>query len=282
MIRYSGNLDFREQPGTVGPTQSEVGLDTLVRTFRGKTSDKYTFFNVTIGTPDRQFPQLFATNVDPSDSEGGLSDFRVTYKGMLSGQPRSPQLSDNIVIKSGTVNGQYIYERLETVNGESFFSTTYIGGQPIPRLYPVWRERAVEIQANVSYYARSTTYNYVRRDRPAGPQFKNSGVNGFVQPVEIFNIVPSGAVQVPRFPTINYSIAVEGSSDTNPDMQQFLRDRDAINETEMKYKRISVSQSEKDILCSNFSAEQQGIWWVCSETWEVELRPQIQNPTPTT
>jgi hypothetical protein len=276
MIRYIGNLDFKEQPGTQGPTQAETGLDTLVRTFRGKTSDKYTFFNVTLNAPDRQFPQLFATNIEPIDLEGGLSDFRVTYKGMLSGTPQEPQIADSIVIKSGTVNAQYVYDRLESYDGQWLFQTFL--GDAVPNLYPTWRERSVEIQANVSYYARATTYNYVRRNRPAGPQYQNLGVNGFNQPVEMFNTTPSGAVQVPRFPNITYAIAVSNTSSS--DWIRFLNDLNTINDSPMRFKRIVITESTKKIICSNFTAERQGLWWVCSETWEVELAPLIVNPTP--
>lgn len=284
MIRYVGNLDFKEQPGAIGPVQADVGLDTLVRTFRGKTSDKYKFFSVTIGTPDRQFPALFATNIEPTDLEGGLSDFRVTYKGMLAdGNMRPVQTTDSIVIKSGTVNAEYVYERLETQDGQWSYQNTI--SQPIPRLFPTWRERSLEIQASVSYYARATTYNYVSRNRPTGPQFKNVGVAGFSLPIEIFNVVPAGAVQAPRFRNIVYQIAVPTdpgeTANDNPDYQRFLREVAEINDEPMRFKRITVTESNKNIICSNFSAEMQGVWWVCSETWEVELSPDVPDPTPT-
>ena len=287
MIRYVGNLDFKEQPGTVGPNQAEVGLDVLVRTFRGKTSDKYKFFNVTIGTPDRQYPALFATNIEPTDLEGGLSDFRVTYKGMLNdGNMRPVNTVDSIVIKSGTVNAEYVYERLETSDGKSFYSNSafnFTGAEVetgIPYFDVIWVEKSVPIQANVSYYARATTYNYVSRNRPTGPQFQNVGVNGFNQALEIFNTVPSGSVQVPRFPTISTSVTF--TTATQSEYNAFQAKVARVNSAEMRFKRITVKQSEKKIICSNFTAELQGVWWVCSETWEVELAPTIADPTPNT
>jgi hypothetical protein len=256
MIRYVGNLNFREVPGTSGPNQAETGLDTLVRTFRGKTADKYIVFNVLIGTPDGQFPQLFVTNVDPVDLEGGLTDFRVTYKGMLTGQPRAPKITDSRVIKSGTVNGEYVYEVLLPTDDNYYYSSE---GQ---LLVLRWRKRAVNIQVSASYYAPSTTFDYVSKERPTGPKYQAIGVRGYENPIEFFNTVPAGEVQIKK-PQIYVGFTSDSLN------SQVARYRD----TPPKFLGINISESNKKIICSNFTAEQQGVWWACSETWEMEIAP---------
>jgi hypothetical protein len=256
MIRYVGNLNFREVPGTSGPNQAETGLDTLVRTFRGKTADKYIVFNVLIGTPDGQYPQLFVTNVDPVDLEGGITEFRVTYKGMLTGQPRAPKITDQRVIKSGTVGGQYIYEVLLPTDDNYYYSSE---GQ---FLVLRWKKRAVNVQVSASYYAPSTTYEYVVKERPTGPKYQSLGVRGFANPVEFFNLVPAGEVQIKK-PTIYVGFTSDSLN------SQVAKYRD----TPPKFLGINVSESNKKVICSNFSAEQQGVWWACSETWELEIAP---------
>jgi hypothetical protein len=278
MIRYAGNTDFRELPGATGPSENEVGLDVLVRTFLGRTELRETVFKPGLLTPDYKYPQLFSTSVEPTDQAGGLTEYRVTYKGMLSGQPREPHVSDAIVVKSGAVTANYVYERLETYTGQYIFQT--YSGEPMPRIDPTWRERSTAIQANVSYYARSTTYQYVRRDRPANPQFGSVGVNGYSSQIHTFNVTPSGTVQVPKFPDITYSVVYTEVEES--EYNRRLAEIAEIENTPMKFKRIDVGTANRTQVCSNFSAVREGLWWVCTETWEVELVPEIPNPEPAT
>ena len=277
MIRYAGNLDYRELPGAAGPSQSETGLDVLVRTFLGRTIWRDSVFALRLMMPDEKYPQLFATNIEPTDLEGGLTEYRITYKGMLSGQPREPHVSDAIVVKSGLVNANYVYERLETDTGESNFNF----GNDYYRIEAEWRERSTNIQANVSYYARSTTYQYVRKERPGGPQYGSIGVNGFSAAVHLFNVAPGGTVQVPRFPTITWTgtTTVGGEAISQHNVATSAR----IASAEMKFKKIDVSTANRLQICSNFSAVREGVWYVCTETWEVELAPPTPDgPTATT
>ena len=270
MIRYAGNTDFRELPGATGPSENEVGLDVLTRTFLGRTSLRETVFKPGLLTPDYKYPQLFSTNVEPTDLEGGLTEYRVTYKGMLSGQPRAPHVADSIVVKSSAVDANYVYERLETEDGNFIYNF----GDSISRFFSRWFTRSTKIQANVSYYARSTTYQYVRRERPTGPQFGAVGVNGYSQAMHTFNVSPSGTVQVPRFPTVVWT-GTAGPNDGDISDHN-LRTAADILRAEMKFVRIDINTTNRLQVCSNFSAVREGLWWVCSETWEVELAP----PTP--
>jgi hypothetical protein len=270
MIRYAGNTDFRELPGAVGPSENEVGLDVLSRTFQGRTELRETVFKPGLLAPDYKYPQLFSTSVEPTDLEGGMTEYRVTYKGMLSGQPRAPHVSDAIVVKSSAVDANYVYERLETDDGRF----QYNFGDDLYRINSKWVTRSTKIQANVSYYARSTTYQYVRRERPIGPQFGTIGVNGYSQPIHTFNVSPSGAVQVPRFPTVVWSGTNTGLDDDIATHN--LLTSAAILNAEMKFVRIDVGTTNRTQVCSNFTAVREGLWWVCTETWEIELAP----PTP--
>jgi hypothetical protein len=247
-----------------------VGLDALTRTFLGRTSLRETVFKPGLLTPDYKYPQLFSTNVEPTDLEGGLTEYRVTYKGMLSGQPRAPHVADSIVVKSSAVDANYVYERLETDDGRF----KYNFGDDLYRINSKWVTRSTKIQANVSYYARSTTYQYVRREGPIGPQYGGVGVNGYSEQMYTFNTSPSGTVQVPRFPTVQW-MGTNSGLDDDIALHNLLTAAEILN-AEMKFVRIDINTINRLQICSNFSAVREGLWWVCGETWEVELAP----PTP--
>jgi hypothetical protein len=277
MIRYAGNLDFKEQPGSIGPNQSESGLDVLTRTFIGKTSLRETVFNPALYTPDYKYPQLFSTNIEVTDTEGGLSEYRVTYKGMLSGQPRPATVTDALITKSSTLTAEYVYDILlpadENYRYDDGYSGPSLGGiseSNIERyLVLEWQRRSAKILATVSYYAPSTTYTYTRRNRPTAPEYGMTGANGANNPVYIFDKIPSGEVQITK-PQV---LVGSASGALQASIERYINTPPKFAEI-----RLTAESQNKRQVCTNFNAQQEGLWWVVTETWEVELEPAPPDP----
>lgn len=180
---------------------------------------------------------------------GGISSIETTA-------PPSPQLPNGVTLASIIEKDRFIKNAIDT-------GTPATGWDSFLKLYYV-RNYITSLDQYGNGTWMGNVYSGGNIARSINGQ-TISGVNGFSNPLTFFNISTSGNVNVPSFSFSGRDAAVFG---TNPGSIGAVQ-----------FQRLDLQSNQREIICSSFNAERFGVFWECSETWEVEIKPSVGQPT---
>lgn len=236
-------IPWEELPGFRGPVENEYGLDELTRRYQGDAT-LWPIFKPTIalGGADAEFPGMYVVSIEPEGNEGGLMTATATFKGYSKagdGSDKPAKISSGFSLKSSTAEGvAYLrYNYLDGLSVSQDYNTAVI---PVPG----------ELTYDVN--VPTLTIRYIRSSRVLEGQYRTTALELLLaQPVVAFN---------KRFKQTGDLKVSAPSGATNVQWTY-----PAAGGTEYSTVRLS-----------NLSCDPVGLWFECSESWELAVYDSTQ------